>query len=98
MGCSVRVGISTGIIYLLTPACVGTPAGIDQMQGLVTPSVTELVAPLLAVWRHLHLMEIHLHRVVVEFTCSDQWGMVVLMCDHWPLELALNGHWYGLHL
>ena len=50
MGCSVRVGISTGIIYLLTPACVGTPAGIDRMQGLVTPSVTELVAPLLAVW------------------------------------------------
>ena len=27
MGCSVRVGISTGIIYLLTPACMGTPAG-----------------------------------------------------------------------
>ena len=21
--------------------------------------------------------------------------MVVLMCDHWPLELAVNGHWYG---
>ena len=17
------------------------------------------------------------------------------MCDHWPLELAVNGHWYG---
>ena len=75
MGCSVRVGISTGIIYLLTPACVGTPAGIDQMQGLVTPSVTELVAPLIAVWRHLHLMEIHLHRAVVEFTCSE-WSLV----------------------
>ena len=25
----------------------------------------------------------------------DQMGMVVLMCDHWPLELAVNGHWYG---
>ena len=21
--------------------------------------------------------------------------MMVLMCDHWPLELAVNGHWYG---
>ena len=21
-------------------------------------------------------------------------GMLVLMCDHWPLELAVNGHWY----
>ena len=20
---------------------------------------------------------------------------MVLMCDHWPLELAVNGHWYG---
>ena len=18
------------------------------------------------------------------------------MCDHWPLELAVNGHWYGV--
>ena len=37
-----------------------------------------------------------MHRAAVEYTCSDQWGMVVLMCDHWPLELAVNGHWYGV--
>ena len=39
-------------------------------------------------------MSIHLHCAAVEFTYSDQWGMVVLMCDQWPLELTVNGHWY----
>ena len=87
MACGARVGISTGIVPT-DPSLCGHPCGnagsgnpiCKRAGGSTTCSVEALNVNLLA----------------VEFTCSDHGrSMMVLMCDHWPLELAVNGHWYG---
>ena len=90
MACSARVGISTGIILIDPSMCehlagnawTGNPI-CKRAGGSTTCSVEALNVNLLATCGCCSLAVINGE------------SMVVLMCDHWPLDLAVNGHWYG---